>query len=50
MTVEKIRLDKLLMNSGIAPTLEKDCASPVSGPAGNREFFILARKKKQNGN
>jgi 23S rRNA (cytidine1920-2'-O)/16S rRNA (cytidine1409-2'-O)-methyltransferase len=26
------------------------CASPVLGPAGNREFFILARKKEQNGN
>jgi 23S rRNA (cytidine1920-2'-O)/16S rRNA (cytidine1409-2'-O)-methyltransferase len=26
------------------------CASPVLGPAGNREFFILARKKKQKGN
>jgi 23S rRNA (cytidine1920-2'-O)/16S rRNA (cytidine1409-2'-O)-methyltransferase len=26
------------------------CASPILGPAGNREFFILARKKEQNGN
>ena len=26
------------------------CASPVLGPAGNREFFILARKKEQDGN
>jgi 23S rRNA (cytidine1920-2'-O)/16S rRNA (cytidine1409-2'-O)-methyltransferase len=29
--------------------VEGTCASPVWGPAGNREFFILARKKKQNG-
>jgi 23S rRNA (cytidine1920-2'-O)/16S rRNA (cytidine1409-2'-O)-methyltransferase len=26
--------------------IEGTCASPISGPAGNREFFILARKKK----
>ncbi len=26
------------------------CASPILGPAGNREFFILAQKKEQNGN
>lgn len=26
------------------------CASSLLGPAGNREFFILARKKKLNGN
>lgn len=26
--------------------VEGTCASPVLGPAGNREFFILARKKK----
>lgn len=26
------------------------CASPVMGPKGNKEFFILARKKEQNGN
>jgi 23S rRNA (cytidine1920-2'-O)/16S rRNA (cytidine1409-2'-O)-methyltransferase len=26
------------------------CASPILGPAGNREFFILAKKKEQNGN
>jgi len=26
--------------------VEGTCASPISGPAGNREFFILARKKK----
>jgi 23S rRNA (cytidine1920-2'-O)/16S rRNA (cytidine1409-2'-O)-methyltransferase len=26
------------------------CASPVLGPAGNREFFILVRKKEQNEN
>ena len=30
--------------------IEGTCASPVLGPAGNREFFILARKKEQNGN
>jgi 23S rRNA (cytidine1920-2'-O)/16S rRNA (cytidine1409-2'-O)-methyltransferase len=30
--------------------VEGTCASPVLGPAGNREFFILARKKEQNGN
>jgi 23S rRNA (cytidine1920-2'-O)/16S rRNA (cytidine1409-2'-O)-methyltransferase len=29
--------------------IEGTCASSVLGPAGNREFFILARKKKQNG-
>jgi hypothetical protein len=47
---QKSRLDKLLINCGIAPTLEKACLLPVWGPAGNREFFILARKKEQNGN
>jgi 23S rRNA (cytidine1920-2'-O)/16S rRNA (cytidine1409-2'-O)-methyltransferase len=26
--------------------VEGTCASPILGPAGNREFFILARKKK----
>ena len=26
------------------------CASPILGPAGNREYFILARKKEKNGN
>jgi 23S rRNA (cytidine1920-2'-O)/16S rRNA (cytidine1409-2'-O)-methyltransferase len=26
------------------------CASSLLGPAGNREFFILVRKKKLNGN
>jgi 23S rRNA (cytidine1920-2'-O)/16S rRNA (cytidine1409-2'-O)-methyltransferase len=26
------------------------CASPILGPAGNKEIFILARKKEQNGN
>jgi 23S rRNA (cytidine1920-2'-O)/16S rRNA (cytidine1409-2'-O)-methyltransferase len=30
--------------------VEGTCPSPVLGPAGNREFFILARKKEQNGN
>ncbi|MFZ2396006.1 MAG: TlyA family RNA methyltransferase [Smithella sp.] len=30
--------------------VEGTCASPISGPSGNREFFILARKKEQNGN
>ena len=30
--------------------VEGTCASPILGPAGNREFFILARKKEQNGN
>jgi len=30
--------------------VEGTCASPILGPAGNKEFFILARKKKQNGN
>jgi 23S rRNA (cytidine1920-2'-O)/16S rRNA (cytidine1409-2'-O)-methyltransferase len=30
--------------------IEGTCASPIIGPAGNREFFILARKKEQNGN
>ena len=30
--------------------IEGTCASPILGPAGNREFFILARKKEQNGN
>ncbi|MGD0278818.1 MAG: TlyA family RNA methyltransferase [Smithella sp.] len=30
--------------------VEGTCASPVLGPEGNREFFILARKKEQNGN
>jgi 23S rRNA (cytidine1920-2'-O)/16S rRNA (cytidine1409-2'-O)-methyltransferase len=29
--------------------VEGTCASPVLGPAGNREYFILARKKKHNG-
>jgi len=30
--------------------VEGICASPVLGPAGNREFFILARVKEKNGN
>jgi 23S rRNA (cytidine1920-2'-O)/16S rRNA (cytidine1409-2'-O)-methyltransferase len=30
--------------------IEGTCASPILGPAGNKEFFILARKKEQNGN
>ena len=30
--------------------VEGTCASPILGPAGNREFFILAREKEQNGN
>ena len=30
--------------------VEGTCASPILGPAGNREFFILVRKKVQNGN
>jgi 23S rRNA (cytidine1920-2'-O)/16S rRNA (cytidine1409-2'-O)-methyltransferase len=30
--------------------VEGTCASPIIGPAGNREFFILVRKKEQNGN
>ena len=30
--------------------VEGTCASPILGPAGNKEFFILARKKDQNGN
>jgi 23S rRNA (cytidine1920-2'-O)/16S rRNA (cytidine1409-2'-O)-methyltransferase len=30
--------------------IEGTCASPILGPAGNKEFFILVRKKKQNGN
>jgi hypothetical protein len=38
------------MNYGIAPTLEKACLLPVCGPAGNREAFILAQEKEQNGN
>jgi len=29
--------------------VEGTCASPILGPSGNKEFFILARKKKQNG-
>jgi 23S rRNA (cytidine1920-2'-O)/16S rRNA (cytidine1409-2'-O)-methyltransferase len=40
--------------SGFCQSLDLEvkgtCASPVLGPAGNREFFILARKKEQNGN
>ena len=30
--------------------VEGNCASSILGPAGNREFFILVRKKKLNGN
>jgi 23S rRNA (cytidine1920-2'-O)/16S rRNA (cytidine1409-2'-O)-methyltransferase len=30
--------------------IEGTCASPVPGPEGNEEFFIFARKTKQNGN
>ena len=30
--------------------VEGTCASPILGPAGNKEFFILARKKEQHGN
>lgn len=29
--------------------VEGTCASPLLGPSGNKEFFILTRKKKQNG-
>ena len=29
--------------------MEGTCASPILGPAGNREFFILARQKKSKG-
>jgi predicted rRNA methylase YqxC with S4 and FtsJ domains len=46
MVTQKNRLDKLLIKRGIAPTLEKACASPVWCPADNREYFILARKNK----
>jgi 23S rRNA (cytidine1920-2'-O)/16S rRNA (cytidine1409-2'-O)-methyltransferase len=28
----------------------RTCASSILGPAGNKEFFILARKKNPNGN
>ncbi len=28
----------------------RTCASSILGPAGNKEFFILARKKMLNGN
>jgi len=43
--------DRVVQNiSDFCTSLELDvegtCASPISGPAGNREFFILARKKK----
>jgi 23S rRNA (cytidine1920-2'-O)/16S rRNA (cytidine1409-2'-O)-methyltransferase len=31
-------------------TIEGTCASPIPGPEGNEEFFIFARKIKQNGN
>jgi hypothetical protein len=50
MVTQKSRMDKLLINCGITPMHEKACLSPVWSPAGNREYFILARKKKQNGN
>lgn len=30
--------------------VEGTCSSPISGPSGNREFFILARKKNIDGN
>jgi hypothetical protein len=50
MVTQKSRLDKVLINCGVAPTLEKACLLPVGGPAGNREFFILAQEKEQNGN
>ena len=47
--------DRVVQNvSGFCQSLnlevEGTCASPVLGPAGNKEFFILARKKEQNGN
>ncbi|MBP7341882.1 MAG: TlyA family RNA methyltransferase [Smithellaceae bacterium] len=31
-------------------TVAGTCASPLLGPAGNREFFILAQKTRSNGN
>jgi 23S rRNA (cytidine1920-2'-O)/16S rRNA (cytidine1409-2'-O)-methyltransferase len=47
--------ERVLRNiSGFCESLnlevEGTCASPIMGPAGNKEFFILARKKIQNGN
>jgi 23S rRNA (cytidine1920-2'-O)/16S rRNA (cytidine1409-2'-O)-methyltransferase len=47
--------DRVLQDiSGFCKSLnlevEGTCSSPILGPAGNREFFILARKKEQNGN
>lgn len=30
--------------------IEGTCASPILGPEGNQEFFIFARKNKQDGN
>ena len=47
--------DRVVQNiSGFCQSLNLEvkgtCASPILGPAGNREFFILARKKEQNGN
>jgi 23S rRNA (cytidine1920-2'-O)/16S rRNA (cytidine1409-2'-O)-methyltransferase len=47
--------DRVLQDiSGFCKSLnlevEGTCSSPILGPAGNREFFILARKKRQNGN
>lgn len=30
--------------------IQGTCSSPVLGPEGNKEFFILVRKKEQNGN
>ena len=39
--VEEIRLFCLSQNMEVTGT----CLSPLVGPAGNREYFILARKK-----
>jgi len=38
--VDKVR--EFLTKSGLA--VIGDCPSPITGPAGNQEFFILARK------
>lgn len=44
---DRVLRDIRVLCESLGVEVEGTCASPVLGPAGNREFFILARKKKQ---
>jgi len=43
---DRVLLDIRKFCESLNLNVEGTCASPVLGPAGNREFFILARKKE----